>query len=302
MNGHQAKNGIRVALNQKLFKRGTRRNLMRTRIVGLLAVSLATGVFLTATSAGEKDKGEQKVETGATQGVEKASDKKELPLTATEKAKKAADEAAARKAAEALRKKVAANIVSVVGGLDVSTARKSRVKSRTGESQWKLAVTAFKTTRGDEIHDHAHKIVPKTIPRLMQKFMPGYMRSKIMASRRKGRRGPPSRAEIAQIQKDARTKIEPQMRKTVMPALDKLMQERVAELHQDEKVMTRVLADRIIKINLLGTDGTKQFTVALDKAGYPATLTTGQDDVLNERTAKMLDALDLKEIVKAAGL
>ena len=275
---------------------------MRTRIIGLLALSLTTGAFLTATSAGEEDKGEQKVETGATQGVEKASDKTELPLTAAEKAKKAADEAAARKAAEVLRKKVAANIESVVGGLDVSTARRAKVQTLTSESQWKLAVAAFETTRGEEIHEHAHTIVPKTIPGLMQKFMPGYMRSKIMASRRKGRRGPPSRAEIAQIQKDARTKIEPQMRKTVMPALDKLMQERVAELRQDENVMTRVLADRIIKVNLLGTDGTKQFTVALDKAGYPATLTTGEDKAMNERTGKMLNALDLKAIVKAARL
>ncbi|MFT5092128.1 MAG: hypothetical protein ACKVII_05245 [Planctomycetales bacterium] len=275
---------------------------MRTRIVGLIAASLAIGVLATATTAGDKDKEEQKAETGATQRVEKSSDKKAVPLTAAEKAQKAAEEAAERAAAEALRKKVAANIESIVGGLDVSTAHKAKVKSLTSESQWKLAVAAFETTRGEEIHDHAHKIVPKTIPGLMQKFMPTYMRSKVMASRRKGRRGPPSRDEIAQIQKDARTKIEPQMRKTVMPALDKLMQERVAELRQDEKVMTRVLADRIIKVNLLGTDGTKQFAVALDKAGYPATLTTGEDKAMNERTGKMLNALDLKEIVKAAGL
>ena len=275
---------------------------MRTRIVGLLAVSLAIGALVTATSAGDKDKAGQKAETGATQGVEKASDKKELPLTAAEKAKKAAEEAAAREAAEALRKEVARNIESIVIKLNVSRAQQAKVKALTTESQWKVAVSAFKTTRGEEIHDHAHKIVPKTIPGLMQKFMPTYMRSKIMASRRKGRRGPPSRSEIAKIQKDARTKIEPQMRKTVMPALDKLMQERVVELHQDEKVVTRVLADRIIKVKVLGTDGTKQFAEALDKAGYLATLTTGQDDVLNERTKKMLNALDLKEIVKAAGL
>ena len=42
--------------------------------------------------------------------------------------------------------------------------------------------------------------------------------------------------------------------------------------------------------------------MALDKAGYPATLTTGEDKAMNERTGKMLNALDLKEIVKAAGL
>jgi hypothetical protein len=275
---------------------------MRTRIVGLIALLLTIGMLATSVSAGEKDKDKKKVESGKTSVVEKSTEEKKPPLTAAEKAKRAAEEAAARVAEEALRKKVAENIESIVGGLNVSSAQKGKVRALTSESQWKLAVDAFKTTRGDEIHDHAHKIVPKTIPGLMQKFMPTYMRSKIMASRRKGRRGPPSRAEIAQIQKDARTKIQPQMRKTVMPALDKLKQERVAELNQNEKVMTRVLADRIIKVKLLGTNGTKQFTVALDKAGYPATLTTGQDDVLNERTAKMLKALDLKEIVKAAGL
>ena len=172
----------------------------------------------------------------------------------------------------------------------------------TSETQWKAAVKAFQTSRGDEIHNHAHKIVPQTIPVLMRKFMPTYMRSKIMASRRKGRRGPPSAAEIAKIQEDARTKIQPVMRKAVMPELDKLKQERVDELLKDEKTMTRVLADRIIKTEVLGMAGTKQFALALDEAGYAASLTSGADSVLNTRTKKMLNAIDLKKIVKAAGL
>jgi hypothetical protein len=275
---------------------------MRTRTVGLLALLLTAGLLATSVSADDKGKDKKKVESGKTLVVENSTEGKKPPLTAAEKAKRAAEEAAAKAAEEALRKKVAGNIYSIVGGLNISSVQKSKVKALTTESQWKLAVASFKTTRGEEIHDHAHKIVPKTIPGLMQKFMPGYMRSKIMPSRRKGRRGPPSRAEIAQIQKDARTKIEPQMRKTVMPALDKLKQERVAELNQNERVMTRVLADRIIKVKILGTGGTKQFAEALNKAGYPATLTTGEDKVLNDRTTMMLKALDLKEIVKAAGL
>ena len=277
---------------------------MRTRTVGLLALLLTAGLLVTSVSADDtgKGKGKKKVESGKTSVVENSTEEEKPPLTAAEKAKRAAEAAAAKAAEEALRKKVAENIYSIVGGLNISSVQKSKVKALTTESQWKLAVASFKTTRGEEIHDHAHKIVPKIIPGLMQKFMPGYMRSKIMPSRRKGRRGPPSRAEIAQIQKDARTKIEPQMRKTVMPALDKLKQERVAELHQNERVMTRVLADRIIKVKILGTGRTKQFAVALNKAGYPATLTTGEDKVLNDRTTMMLKALDLKEIVKAAGL
>ncbi len=269
---------------------------MRTSTVGLLTLLLTIGVVTTADAQGKtKEKGASG-ETVASPDQKSGENK---PLTAAEKEKKAKEEAAAE---EALRQKVASNIESIVSGLRISRIQKSKVKALTSESQWKQAVSAFATARGDEIHDEAHKIVPKTIPGLMQKFMPTYMRSKIMASRRKARKGPPSRAEIAQIQKDARTKIEPQMRKTVMPALDKLKQERVAELQKDEKVMTRVMADRVIKVGALGKDGTKQFKAALDKAGYPVSLTTGEDSVMNERTKKMLSDLDLNQIAKAAGL
>lgn len=275
---------------------------MRMRTLRLLVLLVTVGVLPISVSAAEKDKDAKIADPGKKSTVVKVAEEKKPPLTAVEKAKRAAEEAAARAAEEALRKKVAGNIESIVDGLKVSRVQKAKARALTSESQWKLAVDAFETTRGEEIHDHAHKIVPKTIPGLMQKFMPGYMRSKIMASRRKGRRGPPSRTEIAQIQKDARTKIEPQMRKTVMPTLDKLKQERITQLTRDEKVMTRLLADRIIKVKVLGTDGTNQFAAAVDKAGYPATLTMGEDKVLNERTTEMLKALDLKEIVKAAGL
>ena len=216
--------------------------------------------------------------------------------------KKTIDLKAARAAEEALRRKAVENINSVVAKLDISAAQRTKVKALTSKMQWNAAVEAFRTSRGEEIHDHAHQVASQSIPVLMQKFMPTYMRSKIMASRKKGRRGPPSAAEISRIQTDARTKIQPVMRKTVMPALDQLRQERTDELLKDEKTMTRVLADRIIKTEVLGKAETKQFAVALDEAGYPASLTTGADSVLNTRTNKMLNAIDLKEIVKAAGL
>lgn len=205
-------------------------------------------------------------------------------------------------AQEALRLKAAGNIQVLVAKLNLSSAQKAKVKALTSESQWEQAVTAFKTSRGEEIHSHAHKIVPQTIPGLMKKFMPGYMQSKIMASRRKGRRGPPSRAEITQIQNDARTKIQPVMQKAVMPALDKLKQKRIEELLLDEKTMTRMLADRIVKTEALGKEGTEQFLKALEDSGYPTTLTSGPDAVLNDRTKKMLNTIDLKQIVTDAGL
>lgn len=83
-----------------------------------------------------------------------------------------------------------------------------------------------------------------------------------------------------------------------MPRLDKLKDERIAELHKDEQVMTRVIADRVIKVNALGKDGTKKFIAALDKAGYPAALTSGEDKVLNDRTKKMLDPSTSRRLLK----
>lgn len=272
---------------------------MRNPVMYCLPVLCSMGLLVAGVAADEEDPKKPRTEAESAAEVNKPSDTEKRPLTAAEKARLAVKEAAAE---EALRQKVADNIESIIDGLGASRSQKAKVKSLTSESQWKIAVSAFRTSRGEEIHTHAHKIVPKTIHGLMQKFMPGYMRSKIMASRRKGRRGPPSRAEISQIQKDARTRIEPQMRKTVMPRLDKLKDERVAELHKDENVMTRVIADRVIKVNVLGKEGTTKFVTALNKAGYSAALTSGEDKVLNERTKKMLESLDLKEIVKAAGL
>ena len=66
--------------------------------------------------------------------------------------------------------------------------------------------------------------------------------------------------------------------------------------------MTRMLADRIIKADFLDKAETKQFNLELEKAGYPPSLTSGADAVMNDRTKKMLNAIDLKQIVKAAGL
>ena len=269
---------------------------MRTSTIVLLTLLLTFGIVTTA-DAQENDK--EKGASGETAASPDQKSDETKPLTAAEQAQKEKEEAAA---AEALRQKVVSNVESIVSGLRISRVQKSKVKALTSESQWKQAVSAFAAARGDAIHDEAHKIVPKTIPGMMQKFMPTYMRSRVMASRREGRRGPPTKAEIAEIQKDARSKIEPQMRKTVMPALEKLTQDRIEELQKDEKVMTRVLADRIIKVGALGKDGTQQFESALDKAGYPPALTSGEDEVLNERTQKMLSELDLNSIVKAAGL
>jgi hypothetical protein len=219
----------------------------------------------------------------------------------------AADKSQAKKsdkvAAEALRQKATRNVEAITAKLNLTSSQRAKVNVLLSESQWNAALSAFKTARETEIHNQAHNIMKKTIPGMMRKFMPGYMRSKIMASRRKGRRrGPPSGAEIAKIRKNAQSKMQPTMRKTVMPALDKLTKSRLAEMLKDEKTMTRMLADRMVKAGFLGKTATKSFQTALSKAGYSAALTTGGDSTLNDRTKKMLKALNLKAVAKRAGL
>ncbi len=203
----------------------------------------------------------------------------------------------------AVTKKASENLRRIAGKLDLTSAQQSKFKLLLTKRQREAAVAKFKTTRKNEIYEHAHNIVRETIPGMMQKFMPAYMSQKISAQRRRQkRRGPPSRSEIARIQKDARTKVEPAMRKTVMPALDKLTAARMNELLLDEKAMTRMLADRILAAGVLGETAAKEFSAELKKAGYPPSLTTGPDSVLNQRTKKMLKELDLRQIVRAAGL
>ncbi|MEK6233300.1 MAG: hypothetical protein N2C14_01160, partial [Planctomycetales bacterium] len=73
-------------------------------------------------------------------------------------------------------------------------------------------------------------------------------------------------------------------------------------LVQDEKVITRMLADRIIQINVLGREATALLKKDLAASDYPASLTTGPDAQLAERVQKMLKELDLTAIAKRAGL
>ena len=225
------------------------------------------------------------------------------PDVKTEDRKGHGDEKSARAKDDALRSKVAGNIESIVARIGASPSQRSRAMKLLGRSHWDTAVSAFKARRQTEIHEHAHDIVRKTLPRMIQKFMPAYMSSKISAHRRRQkRRGPPTRGEIAKIQKDAQLKMQPAMRKTVMPALEKLVAARLAELLKDERVLTRLMADRIIQANVLDERRTKAFEEELKRSGFPETLTSGGDAVLNERTRAMLKAIDLNVVVRRAGL
>ena len=225
---------------------------------------------------------------------------KSEPLSREEQLKRDQEEKARL---EALRQKVASNITPLVDPLKLTRSQKARVNALLGEEQWKTAVETFKSTRQPEIHEHAHNVAKTTIPGMMRKFMPAYMQKKIMAQRQaQKRRGPPSRSEIANIQKDAQSKMQPAMQKIVMPGLDTLTETRLGELQNDEKVLTRMMGDRILNGRILDKGDSKSFEIALDKAGYPASLTTGEDSVLNDRMNRMIDEIDIVQVAKSVGL
>lgn len=204
---------------------------------------------------------------------------------------------------DALRQTVTSNIAALVEPLKLTRSQMTRVNALLVEDQWETAVETFKSTREPEIHEHAHNVAKTTIPGLMRKFMPAYMQKKIMAQRRaQKRRGPPSRSEISNIQKNAQSKMRPAMQKIVMPSLEVLTETRLAELENDEKVLTRIIGDRILNGRILSDDDSKSFETAMNKAGYPASLTTGEDSVLNERMKKKLDEIDIMEVAKSVGL
>ena len=222
------------------------------------------------------------------------------PLSREEQLERDKEEKARR---EALRQKVVSNISMLVEPLNLTRSQNSRVNALLVEYQFETAIETFKSTREAEIHDLAHNVTKTTIPGMMRKFMPSYMQKKMMAQRRaQKRRGPPSRDEIASIQKDAQSKMHPAMQKIVMPSLESLSETRLNELVNDEKVLTRMMGDRILKSRILDEGESKNFSTALEKAGYPAKLTTGADSVLNDRMKKMIDEIDIAKVAQSVGL
>ena len=114
---------------------------MRTLFIYGLTV-LCSCLLLAEASADEEGKEKPKAATDSGTQVKKPGDAENRPLTAAEKARLAEKEAAAE---EALRQKVAENIESIVDGLGATRTQKAKVKSLTSESQWKAAVSAFRT-------------------------------------------------------------------------------------------------------------------------------------------------------------
>ncbi len=265
---------------------------MKFRLATLISL-LAAAAFVQSAAADPPKEPRQTAD-----GSESAT--KVEPLSREEQLKRVQEEKKRRKA---LHQTVASNITALVGPLKLTRSQKTRVNALLVEDQWETAVETFKSTREPEIHEHAHNVAKTTIPDIMRKFMPAYMQKKIMAQRRaQKRRGPPSRSEISNIQKNAQSKMRPAMQKIVMPSLEVLTETRLAELENDEKVLTRIIGDRILNGRILSDDDSKSFETAMDKAGYPASLTTGEDSVLNERMKKKLDEIDIMQVAKSVGL
>ena len=265
---------------------------MQFRLAILLSL-VAVFVFVQSAAA-DPSKGQRETAAGS------ESAPKAEPLSREEQLMRDQEE---KKRREALRQRVASKITALVEPLKLTRSQKARVNALLGEDQWETAVETFRSTRESEIHEHAHNVAKTTIPGIMRKFMPAYMQKKIMAQRRaQKRRGPPSRSEIANIQKDAQSKMRPAMQKIVMPSLEAFTEVRLAELENDKKVLTRIIGDRILKGRILSDDDSKSFETAMDKAGYPASLTTGEDSVLNDRMKKMIDEIDIMQVAKSVGL
>lgn len=263
--------------------------------LSILTILLAVFVFVPTVSADPP--GEPKEKSVDTPAEAKTKTK---TLSREEQQKRDKEEKARL---EALRQKVASNISMLVAPLKLTRSQKTRVNALLREDQWKTAIETFKSTREPEIHDHAHNVAKTTIPGMMRKFMPSYMQKKIMAQRRaKKRRGPPSRSEIANIQKDTQSKMRPAMQKIVMPGLESLSETRLAELVNDEKVLTRMMGDRILKSRILDEGDSKNLSTALEKAGYPVTLTTGADPLLNDQMKKMVNEIDIAKVAQSVGL
>jgi hypothetical protein len=263
--------------------------------LSILTILLAVFVFVPSVSADPPT--EPKEKSVDTQAETKPQPQ---PLSREEQQKRDEEEKARL---EALRQKVVSNISRLVEPLNLTRSQNVRVNALLGEDQFETAIETFKSTRQSEIHDHAHNVAKITIPGIMRKFMPSYMQKKMMAQRRaQKRRGPPSRDEIASIQKDAQSKMHPAMQKIVMPSLESLSETRLSELVNDEKVLTRMMGDRIFKSRILDEDDSKNFSTALEKAGYPATLTTGEDSLLNDRMNKMVNEIDIAKVAQSVGL
>ncbi len=204
---------------------------------------------------------------------------------------------------EQLRLKVAKNVMAAFRKLE-QPERIEQAAERTFEKErWDKTLAAFQGRHGSEIHDSAHEIIKIMVPDIMQKFMPKYVQAKIMAERKaKKAKGPPSAAEIERIRAATMAKMKPAMQNTAMSALRKLTDERMDESLKNEKVLTRAMAEQMLKAIILPDPVVAIFKSELDKAGYPESLIRVPDPVLNERVRKMLQSIDIAAVAKEAGL
>lgn len=204
---------------------------------------------------------------------------------------------------EQLRRNVAKNVMQIVKKLEQPEQIEMLALAYFEKQRWEKTLASFQTARTDEIRGPAHALIKSEMPEIMQKFMPKYMQAKIMAERMaKKAKGPPSPAEIEKIRTDTMGKMQPAMQATVMPALEKLTRQRMDEMLKDEKVLTRILAEQIIKGKFLPDTAVAKFKTELEKAGYPESQITGADSILNGRVRKMIQTIDIAAIAKEAGL
>lgn len=199
---------------------------------------------------------------------------------------------------EELRDAVTQNLMEVLASVEAGADARSKLKAFLTQEQWAAGVTLFRVLRRDEVHMINHHKVHDLVPRLLEE----YLRESISANIASGD-GRFSKAELVAMQmvRDKYTMWKT-MRGFVMPPLQKLTDLRADEWLQDEKVMTRMIADRLIEKKVFDDILSQQFATALSRAGYPASLANGPDEELEQQTKNMLQKIELKAVANKAGL
>ena len=177
-------------------------------------------------------------------------------------------------------------IQPILDKLDLTAEQQGRAKGVMSDDTWALISDGFRTKRRGEIFREAHRLMPQYMRMLIQPKMMQYNMAKNMAHRMKNQLGPPSAEELKAIRDKNRQTMRGKIAPTLMANLNKLADERIAELMADKKVLVRALGEKVSEI-VLTEEQQAAFDKALSAAGYPSELIHGADAILIERGKKM---------------
>ena len=190
------------------------------------------------------------------------------------------------------------NLSGVLTMMGAEADVRSKVDAFLTNDQWAATATLFRVLRRDEVHMINHHEVHNLVPQLLDDYLKEAVSSRITSGD-----GRFTREELVAMQM-VRDKyvMWKTIRGFVMPPLQALTDAHADAWLRDERVMTRMMADRLIEKNVLGDELNRPFASALSKAGFAASLANGPDEDLHRRTKQMLHAIDLQAVAAKAGL